>query len=348
MLQRFAGSGVTGTTGDGGDALSARIDTVRFVAVGPDGSLYLSTHNGGNSTPSTVRQVDARGKIHRIAGTGATGFSGENQPASESKLFQPNGIATDPDGNLYVTDSVNQRVRRVGQALPEGFQQSDILIPSADGSEVYRFSDQGRHLSTVDALTGGVRYEFGYDAEGLLHEVRDAAGNVTTIEHDGAGRPTAIVSPYGQQTTLDVDANGYLSSVSRPGGPTDVFTYSADGLMLTRTDPRQKLYEFEHDALGRLVRDEDPAGGYQALSRTDDGDAYEVVRQTAEGRSTRYRVERQADGSERRVVTRPDGTASERTTRRSGSWSATDATGQAQSATLAGVARATEWPLGIG
>ena len=40
--------------------------------------------------------------------------------------------------------------------------------------------------------------------------------NVTTIEHDGAGNPTAIIGPFGQITTLAVDTNGFLKSVSNP------------------------------------------------------------------------------------------------------------------------------------
>lgn len=67
------------------------------------------------------------------------------------------------DGALVIADSVNRRIRRVAPPLP-GFSRDDRIIPSADGHEVYVFSGDGRHLRTLDALTGAVRYRFGYDS----------------------------------------------------------------------------------------------------------------------------------------------------------------------------------------
>src|SRR5262249_38512874 len=63
-----------------------------------------------------------------------------------------------------------------------------------------------------------------------------------------------------------------------------------------------------YDALGRLQRDDDAAGGFQALARTDFSNGYEVTRTTALNRATRYRVERPTTGGQRRVNTFPDGT----------------------------------------
>ena len=91
-------------------------------------------------------------------------------------------------------------------------------IASTDGRQLYRFDANGRHLSTVDALTGATLYTFGYDSAGRLIKITDADNNGTTIERDGNGNPTAIVAPFGQRTTLTVDGNGWLASATNPAG----------------------------------------------------------------------------------------------------------------------------------
>lgn len=99
------------------------------------------------------------------------------------------------------------RIRRIAPPFP-GLAISDLLVPSTDGSEIYVFSNTGRHLRTVDALTAAIRYQFAYDSTGLLITVTDADGKVTTIQRDGTGNPTAIVAPGGQQTALALEGNG--------------------------------------------------------------------------------------------------------------------------------------------
>ena len=189
-----------------------------------------------------------------------------------------------------------------------GFSDNDLAIASPDGTELYGFSPTGRHLRTVNALTGAVRYAFGYDAEGRLSSVEDGDGNVTRIERDGGGNPTAIVATFGQRTTLGVDANGYLASIANPAGETTRFTYGPDGLLLTMTNPRNYEYSFTYDTLGRLTRDEDPAGGLSTLWRTVGGDSSTTTLTTALDRVSTYLVETPADGSTHRADTAPDGT----------------------------------------
>ncbi len=84
------------------------------------------------------------------------------------------------------------------------------MIASEDGTELFGFDATGRHLRTLNALTGGLRYEFRYDTPGLLIDIEDADGNVTTIERNADGTPAAIVGPYGQRTTVSLDINQTL------------------------------------------------------------------------------------------------------------------------------------------
>ena len=61
-----------------------------------------------------VRRVDAQTlSLSTVVGTGAKGYSGDGGPAAQAKLDNPSGLAIDRDGNLYISEFVNNRIRRV-------------------------------------------------------------------------------------------------------------------------------------------------------------------------------------------------------------------------------------------
>jgi RHS repeat-associated protein len=306
IITTVAGSGDTGFSGDGGPATAANLTQPAALAVGPDGSLYI-----GDGPQQRVRRVGPDGVITTVAGIGPGNgyYGGDGGPATAAILTNYDsrgigGIAVGPDNSLYVSDLT--RIRVVRPVLPD-FVVSDLLLPSEDGREIYLFSNTGRHLKTLDALTGGVRVQFGYDAEGYATTVTDGSGNVTTIERTGA-LATAIVAPGGKRTTLNVNAGGWLLSATNPAGDAHTMTYSSDGLLQTFTDPRAKLHQFTYDALGRLTKDEDPAGGSTTLARTEQSNGYTVTTTTALGRTNVYQVEQLSTDAVRRTVTSPSGT----------------------------------------
>ena len=231
---------------------------------------------------------------------------GDGGPAAAAKLYSPWQSAVGPSGELYIADSWNARVRKIGAPLP-GFTLADIAIASKDGGELYVFSASRRHLRTLDARTKAVVYSFGYDDAGRLASITDRDGQVTTIERAG-GVPTAIVEPHGQRTMLSVDGNGDLSRITNPASESLAYSYDADGLMQTFTDPRGKVHSFHYDAVGRLLLDENSAGGLKRLERSDRTDGYSVSVTTALGRTTLHDVKPIGTGDEVRTTTRPDGT----------------------------------------
>ena len=107
IITTIAGTGESGSTGDGGPATQAAIDTPKAIAVDAIGDIYFSD-DGSNS----VRRIDPTGIITTIAGTGAAGFSGDCGAAVAAQLSQPAGLAV-LDGALYVVDSGNNRVRAI-------------------------------------------------------------------------------------------------------------------------------------------------------------------------------------------------------------------------------------------
>ncbi len=108
-IETFAGLGVAGYSGDGGPATAAQLDHPTSVAVDTAGNVYVA-----DSENHSIRRIGLGGTIETIAGTGVAGDSGDGGPATEARLSFPFGVAVDANGNVYVADTVNHRVRRIG------------------------------------------------------------------------------------------------------------------------------------------------------------------------------------------------------------------------------------------
>lgn len=180
IVDTVVGDHTNGCDGDGGPAIEARIQGVREMATGADGSLYLadsacdrvrrvdpegiittvagggseSPDNGGLAvdadltptavavgegylfvaTTNAVYRIDDGGSISRFAGTGSSGFSGDNGPATAAQFAYIQGIALDDAGNLYIADKINYRIRRVG---------SDGVITTVAGNGVAGYTGEG-------------------------------------------------------------------------------------------------------------------------------------------------------------------------------------------------------------
>jgi RHS repeat-associated protein len=306
IISTFAGQcGSAGLAGDGGLATNALLFNPVNVTAGPDGVIYVLDINNHR-----VRKVTNNGIITTLAGlsTGPTdqGYSGENGPPSAARLYWPSGLSVEPSGSLIFADRGNSRLRRIAAPLP-GFAPGEIVLADEGGGELFVFDSKGRHLRTLDALTGSVRYQFAYNAAGLLTTITDADAKITTIQRDASGNPTAIVAPGGQQTVLALEGNGYLQAITNPNGEKTELTYSADGLLATLKDPRTNLYTFTYDAQGRLITDQDPATGFKALARTEQATGWTASLTTALTRTSLYQVENLTGGNRRQRITVPSG-----------------------------------------
>ncbi|MCY4437437.1 MAG: NHL repeat-containing protein [Chloroflexi bacterium] len=128
-ITTVAGTGAAGYNGDGGPATLARLNNPRGVTVSADGKLYIVDRENRR-----IRMVDADGLISTIAGTGSSGFNGDRGQATQATLRAPYGIAVDPQGNLFIADTFNHRVRKV---TPDG------SISTVAGSDQFGFSGDG-------------------------------------------------------------------------------------------------------------------------------------------------------------------------------------------------------------
>lgn len=108
VMTRYAGSGESGFSGDGGPAIKANFKTPAGLTFDPEGNLYIADRENHR-----VRKLDTSGNISTFAGIGKAGFSGDGGPAVRAKLNLPSGLAVDKKGNLYISDRSNDRIRVV-------------------------------------------------------------------------------------------------------------------------------------------------------------------------------------------------------------------------------------------
>jgi NHL repeat len=102
------GTGVGGYSGDNGPATSAQLNGPSGMAMDSAGNLYIADQNN-----HAIRKVDANGFITTVAGNGTQGYSGDGYPATSAQLNHPARVAVDRVGNLYIADTLNNRIRKV-------------------------------------------------------------------------------------------------------------------------------------------------------------------------------------------------------------------------------------------
>ena len=111
IITTFAGNGSVGYSGDHGPATAAKIYWPDRISHDDIGNIYIA-----DAQNNVIRKVDTSGIITTVAGTGTPGFSGDGGPATAAELNWVLGIAFDGNGNMYIADGNNHRVRKVTPA----------------------------------------------------------------------------------------------------------------------------------------------------------------------------------------------------------------------------------------
>ena len=181
VISTIAGTGVIGFSGDGGPATAATISSPSSIALDPAGDLFFS--DSGNNL---IRRIDAfTGVISTIAGTpNSHGYTGDLGPATAATLNNPNGIAFDAAGNLYLADTANHAVRMVSPAgIISSFAGRGFPAFSGDGGPAVS-AGLNSPWSVTPAPTGGL-----YIADQNNNRIRfvDASGTISTVI--GTGEP---------------------------------------------------------------------------------------------------------------------------------------------------------------
>jgi len=179
IVTTVAGTGVAGYSGDGSAAANGELNQPSGVALDSAGNLYIA-----DTLNHRIRRVAAQtGIISTVAGTGAEQYSGDNGPATSAALRYPVFVAVDSDGNLYIADSLNNRIRRVdaGTGTISTVAGTGVSGSSGDGgpaAEATLFFPQGLAI-------GGARL---YIADTFNHRVREVdlgTGIIATVAGTG-------------------------------------------------------------------------------------------------------------------------------------------------------------------
>src|ERR1017187_4642838 len=112
VVTTVAGNGLPGSAGGGAQATLAQLWWPHACAVDSFGDLYIA-----DTFNHRIRKVDASGTITTVAGTGVAGYSGDEGAATSANLNTPQGVAVDDNGDIFISDTANNRIRQV---TPDG------------------------------------------------------------------------------------------------------------------------------------------------------------------------------------------------------------------------------------
>ncbi len=133
VIDTIAGTGIALYNGDGIPATAANFKA-SDIALDPDGNIYIAEEFNDR-----VRMIDATGIIHTVAGTGASTYNGDNIAATAATIFNPEGLAFDKCGNLYIADDGNHRIRKItfdtSCGLGEDTSNHHVDVVNVNGSK---------------------------------------------------------------------------------------------------------------------------------------------------------------------------------------------------------------------
>lgn len=206
-VSTLAGNGIDGET-KAGSSTQSPLGSPRALAYDIAGNLYVA-----DARNHQVLRVDTTGKLSVIAGTGRQGFAGDGGPAAAAELNTPSGIAVDSAGNVFVSDTGNQRVRRIAVA--------DGTVTTVAGSGVAGYSgDNGPAISVALRQPTALAVDSSgalYIADSGNHRVRklQSNGRLATVagngqEGDEGDGSVALAASLGGISALAVTSNGQL------------------------------------------------------------------------------------------------------------------------------------------
>lgn len=193
------GTGAAGFGGDGGAGTNAQVNSPRGMTVDRSGNLYFA--DSGNNR---VRKLDTNGVVTTVAGTGTAGFGGDNGLAINAQLNDPRGVAITRDGTLYIADTENNRVRKVG---------TDGIVATVAGTGTAGLSgDGGSGQQAQLNKPSGV----GVDAQGRVFIADTENDSVRQLNRDGT------ILTYAGTGSAGYGGDGGAASLSQLSSPSSV------------------------------------------------------------------------------------------------------------------------------
>jgi trimeric autotransporter adhesin len=210
VISTVAGNGQVVASPDGGQATAVGLADPAGMAIDAAGNIYFA-----DRASNRIRRIAANGVLSTVAGTGTYGFGGDGGPATQAMLANPFGIALDRQGNLYIADSDNNRVRRVAS-------NGTISTVAGNGNQAFG-GDGGAATSASLSFPSGVAVDAAgnlYIADMFHNRVRRVAVNgvITTAAGNGnyeytgdGGAATSASLRYPVAVGFDGAGNLYIA-----------------------------------------------------------------------------------------------------------------------------------------
>jgi gliding motility-associated-like protein len=264
IISTVAGNGMRGYTGDLGPATSATLNGPNMVVADGAGNIYIA--DAGNNV---IRRVNIFGKISTIVGTGIAGFSGDGGPATNAKLNDPTGVAVDLNGNIYVSDHENNRIRKINtEGIISTYAGGGSVGFTVDGVPATSISLCGQNYVSVD--NAGTIYMTNYacwhflkvTTSGLIYNVAgytspSYSGDCGPADSADIHYPFGIcpdnlgnvyLCPQGNVRVRKVNSLNYISTVAGNG----IAGYSGDGGQAINANVSTSIYGIYADVRGQV------------------------------------------------------------------------------------------------
>ncbi|XP_036042574.1 teneurin-4 isoform X2 [Onychomys torridus] len=267
-------------------AIHATLESATALAVSHNGVLYIAETD--EKKVNRIRQVTTSGEISLVAGApsgcdckndaNCDCFSGDDGYAKDAKLNTPSSLAVCADGELYVADLGNIRIRFIRKNKPFLNTQNMYELSSPIDQELYLFDTSGKHLYTQSLPTGDYLYNFTYTGDGDITHITDNNGNMVNVRRDSTGMPLWLVVPDGQVYWVTMGTNSALRSVTTQGHELAMMTYHGNsGLLATKSNENGWTTFYEYDSFGRLTNVTFPTGQVSSFRSDTDSSVHVQV-----------------------------------------------------------------------
>lgn len=211
IISTIAGTGIAGYAGDGGAATAAKLNFCHGLSTDGGGTIVVADHDNNR-----VRYINTSGIITTFSGTGIPAFSGDGGMAASAAIYQPFDVLAANDGDWYIADTWNNRVRKVsGLGIITTIAGNGAYSSTGDGGPATAASIMRPSGIALDA-SGNL-----YIADQYSHRVRKVnlgTGIITTIAGTG---------------TSGFSGDGGPATAARLYYPNFLYVDAADNLYIT-------------------------------------------------------------------------------------------------------------------
>ncbi|HSI72200.1 MAG TPA: hypothetical protein VK934_03415, partial [Fimbriimonas sp.] len=215
-VSTLAGSGTASSVD--GYGVNASFNKPYDIALGPDGSLYVSEVTGNK-----IRRVTADGRVTTVCGTGVAGYT--NGAGNVAQFSKPEGIAIGPDGGIYVCDSNNRRLRKIE------FLGGDATLST--NYSALTFAGSGVD-SSVDGTSNTASFrsprDVACDPSGNLFVTDRLGSRIRYVTRDGD-----VVTICGTSVAGSTDGPGNTARCNFPSGITQLNDGTSNTILFTET-----------------------------------------------------------------------------------------------------------------